>query len=158
MVESVLDTTSCYSSWLLQLLPPPFPRPAPRPYGENFAQLHAWTMTLWTCSRSSKSTTLWTRLIFTRLVKSGLRSTTKKLLPLYFAHMGAGTDWRPSIGPSHGPPWWVNALAECGEFILFSLGISREKCPLPRGVVEGRKRGREHGGGREGMGQGMAVE
>ena len=44
------------------------------------------------------------------------------------------------------------------EFILFSLGISREKCPLPRGVVEGRKRGEGTWGGRQWMGQGMAVE
>ena len=81
------------------------------PYGENFALLRTWTMTLWTCSRSLISTTLWTRLVFTRLVQSGLISTTKKLLPLYFAQKGAGTDWRPSTGANHGPPWWVNAKA-----------------------------------------------
>ena len=32
------------------------------------------------------------------------------------------------------------SAAEC-RIHYFSLGISREKCPLPRGVVEGRKRG-----------------
>ena len=44
------------------------------------------------------------------------------------------------------------------EFILFSLGISRGNAPSPVGSWKGGKGGREHGGGREWMGQGMAVE